>query len=268
VAGAQRPRRTAPSGSMVAKRRHGARARRPGRRHRSQRPGRQPRTRPRRPGGTRRPARARRRAASDVTAFDVTAFLSEVAGTGWHRPGGCRRAARRASGTGWTVRPGWPPGSYPCRRPGLDRWWARTCTLRASWTNRASERIADDREELFVGQQVGITFRAELDHRDVRGRMRGRTRAAAHRRPPGAVRANSLNCAATSCMVFSRCPVRTWKIEVFMPDDCRRAAAITQPRCAGGRGTPAGGDPCWSRPPGAWASLSPAPSWPSCADAR
>lgn len=49
-------------------------------------------------------------------------------------------------------------------------------------------------------------------------------------------------------------------------------AAITQPRCAV---PPAGWPALGTGPrgatgaaPGAWASLSPAPSWPSCADAR
>jgi hypothetical protein len=222
---------------MVAKRRHGARARRPGRRHCSRRPGRHPQTRPRRPGGTRRPARARRRAAFDVTAFDVTAFLSEVAGTG--------------------VAPAWwlPPGSPTSIRYRVDR-PARVATglmplpkTRSGQTVGAHmhvesvlgrtelpKRTADDREELFVGQQVGVTFRAELDHRDARGRVRGRTRAAAHRRQPGRGAGELVELRGDVVHGFSRCPVRIWKIEVLMPDDCRRAAAITQPplcRCPG-----------------------------------
>ena len=46
---------------------------------------------------------------------------------------------------------------------------------------------------------------------------------------PGAPRANSLNWAVMSCTVSSRCPARTREISVFMPNDSRRAAAITQP---------------------------------------
>src|SRR5258708_19286608 len=62
-------------------------------------------------------------------------------------------------------------------------------------------------------QHVGVTSRAELDHRDARGRVRGEHVQQSIARPRrGAGELLELRRDVLSCTVFSRCPVRTWEI--------------------------------------------------------
>src|SRR5258708_29644955 len=62
-------------------------------------------------------------------------------------------------------------------------------------------------------QHVGVTSRAELDHRDARGRVRGEhVQQSIARTASGAGELLELRGDVLSCTVFSRCPVRTWEI--------------------------------------------------------